>query len=174
MGTSGASRQYDGQEGIPHIGANQANVPVELIEQNYPLRIERYGFVPDTGGAGRRRGGLALRRDYRILCAGASLNMRSDKRLFPPHGLFGGGAGTPPQIAIIRDGHSIDVPLLPLKPIALQKDDLVVVQMPGGGGFGSPSERDRGLVVRDLRDERISEEIARTVYGVAIDKSAHG
>jgi N-methylhydantoinase B len=174
MGTSGASRQYDGQEGIPHIGANQANVPVELIEQNYPLRIERYGFLPDTGGAGRRRGGLALRRDYRILCDGALLNMRSDKRLFPPHGLFGGGAGAPPQVAIIRDGRSISVPLLPLKPIPLQKDDLVVVQMPGGGGFGSPSERERALVLRDLREERISRETARTVYGMAMDESTRG
>ncbi len=156
MGTTGASALYDGQEGIPHIGANQANVPIELIELNYPLRIERYGFVTDTGGAGRTRGGLALRREYRVLCGSASLNMRSDKLVHPPHGLFGGEAGAAPIIEIKRNAETIRVPLLPLAPIPLEKGDLIVVQMPGGGGYGPPSERDPNRVSRDLREGRVS------------------
>jgi N-methylhydantoinase B len=158
MGTTGASALYDGQEGIPHIGANQANVPIELIELNYPLRIERYGFVTDTGGAGRTRGGLALRREYRVLCESASLNMRSDKLVHPPHGLFGGEAGAAPIIEIKRNAETIRVPLLPLTPIPLEKGDLIVVQMPGGGGYGPTSERDPNRISRDLREGRVSKE----------------
>lgn len=162
MGTTGASALYDGQEGIPHVGANQANVPIEMIESNYPLRIERYGFVPDTGGAGRTRGGLALRREYRVLCDSASLNMRSDKLVHPPHGLFGGMPGSAPIIEIKRKSETIPVPLLPLTPIPLEKGDLVVIQMPGGGGYGPPSERDQKRVSRDLREGRISKERLRS------------
>lgn len=156
MGTTGASAEFDGQEGIPHVGANQANVPIELIEQNYPLRIEHYGFVADTGGAGRSRGGLALRREYRILCESATLNMRSDKKNYPPHGLFGGEPGAPPKIEILRNGKIIPVPLLPLNPIVLEKDDLVVVQMPGGGGYGPAVERSKDRIQRDIREDRVS------------------
>jgi N-methylhydantoinase B len=104
MGTTGASAEHDGQEGIPHVGANQANVPIELIEQNYPLRIEHYGFVADTGGAGRSRGGLALRREYRVLCDRATLNMRSDKGKHPPHGLFGGEPAAASKPCATRKG----------------------------------------------------------------------
>jgi N-methylhydantoinase B len=156
MGTTGASILGDGQEGVPHIGANQANVPIELIELNYPIRIERYGFVADTGGAGRMRGGLALRREYRVLCDGASLNMRSDKLVHRPHGLFGGESGAPPKIEIRRRAETVPVPLLPLTPIPLEKGDLVIVQMPGGGGYGPSAERDPLRISRDLREGRVT------------------
>lgn len=160
MGTAGASAEHDGQEGIPHVGANQANVPIELIEQNYPIRIEHYGFVADTGGAGRTRGGLALRREYRILCDRATLNMRSDKMHYPPHGLFGGESGAPPRIEILRNGKAIAVPLLPLTPLPLEKGDLVVVQMPGGGGYGPAAEREKSRIARDILEGRVSPTMA--------------
>ena len=64
MGTWGATADHDGQEGVPHMASNQSNVPIEMIEADYPLRIERYGLVPDTGGPGRCRGGLSLVREY--------------------------------------------------------------------------------------------------------------
>ena len=90
MGTWGATSEHDGQEGVPHMGANQSNVSIEMIESDYPIRIRRYGMMPDTGGPGRWRGGLALMREYEILADEAILNVRSDKRRYPPHGLFGG------------------------------------------------------------------------------------
>ena len=83
MGTWGAAQGHDGQEGVPHMGANQSNVPVEMIESGYPLRIVRYGFVPDTGGAGKYRGGLSIVREFEMLADDAVLNVRSDKRRFP-------------------------------------------------------------------------------------------
>ena len=67
MGTWGATALHDGQEGVPHMGANQSNVSIEMIESDYPIRMRRYGMVPDTGGPGRFRGGLALTREYEIL-----------------------------------------------------------------------------------------------------------
>src|SRR5690606_27777600 len=90
MGTNGGSAHNDGQEGVAHVGANQSNVPVEMIEQPFPIRIEEYGFVTDSAGAGEHRGGMAIRRTYRILSDSAKLNIRSDKRKHRPHGLFGG------------------------------------------------------------------------------------
>src|SRR5258705_318565 len=66
MGTWGATSHHDGQEGVPHMASNQANVPVEMIESDYPIRIEHYGFAPDTGGAGKYRGGLGVVREYRM------------------------------------------------------------------------------------------------------------
>src|SRR5262249_46338592 len=93
MGTWGATSLHDGQEGVPHIASNQSNVPIEMIEANYPIRIERYGLVSDTGGPGKFRGGLSILRDYRMLVDDVFLGVRSDKRRFPPHGLFGGGPG---------------------------------------------------------------------------------
>src|SRR5262249_31321365 len=80
MGRWGASSGHDGQSGVPHICSNQSNVPVEMIEAEYPIRIERYGYIPDTGGLGRFRGGVSLVRDYRMLADGLSLSVRADKR----------------------------------------------------------------------------------------------
>ena len=94
MGTWGGTSEHDGQQGVPHMGANQSNVSIEMIESEYPIRINEYGMLADTGGAGRHRGGLGLVREYEILSDEAILNVRSDKRRFPLHGLFGGRPGS--------------------------------------------------------------------------------
>ncbi|MDB5944340.1 MAG: apc4 [Ramlibacter sp.] len=164
MGTSGACEAHDGQEGIAHIGANQANVPVELIEARYPLRVEEYGLVRDSGGPGRLRGGMSIKRSYRVLCDNATLNIRSDKRDHPPHGLFGGEPGKGSMTVIRRGDQQIVVPALPLTPLALKKGDLVEHTMPGGGGWGDPAERLPEAVALDLLQERISPAAARDTY----------
>lgn len=164
MGTSGACDAHDGQEGVAHIGANQANVPIELIEARYPLRVEEYGLVQDSGGPGRLRGGMSIKRSYRILCDNATLNIRSDKRAHPPHGLFGGLAGGGSMTWIHRDLERIPVPALPLAPLDLRKGDLVEHVMPGGGGWGDPKQRSEGDIVRDLQQQRISPAAAEKIY----------
>jgi N-methylhydantoinase B len=165
MGTSGACAAHDGQEGVAHIGANQANVPIELIEARYPLRIEAYELVKDSGGPGRLRGGMSIRRSYRVLCDDASLNIRSDKRAYPPHGLFGGQAGQGSMTFIHRGEHSITVPALPTTPVPLEKYDVVDHLMPAGGGWGNPEDRPRQMIELDLLQERISPEAAQEIYG---------
>ena len=92
MGNWGATPNTTAR-GVPHVGANQSNVPIEMIEIDYPLRIEQYGLLADSGGAGRYRGGLAIIREYRALEDDILLSVRSDKRAYPPHGLGGGGSG---------------------------------------------------------------------------------
>jgi N-methylhydantoinase B len=168
MGVWGASRDNDGQEGVPHIGANQSNIPVEMIESTYPIRIEEYGFVDNSGGVGKMRGGLALKREYRILSETAILNVRSDKRDFPPHGLFGGETGQP-SMNIIRNKNGERVlPVLLSKPIQLQKGDVFSHVMASGGGYGPPFERDEQAVLQDVRLGKVSLEGAAKDYGVVI------
>lgn len=169
MGTWGAAPTHDGAEGVPHIGANQSNVPIELIEANYPIRIERYGLTMDTGGAGKYRGGLAIHREYRFLDSKGVLNIRSDKRDHPPYGLFGGEPGSPSMNKLTSDGRSRTLPVLLSNPVPLKKDDIYLHTLAGGGGRGNPFERDPELVLEDVLDEKVSIEAARKTYGVVID-----
>jgi len=168
MGTWGASRSNDGQEGMPHIGANQSNVPVEMIENTYPLRIERYEFVADSGGPGRTRGGLAIRRDYRVLCETANLNVRSDKRRFPPHGLEGGAEGNPSMNRILSDTGERVLPVLLDSPVRMKRGDVFSHVMASGGGFGDAMERDPLNVQRDVRLGKVTIEGALRDYLVVI------
>lgn len=168
MGTWGGAEGHDGQNGVPHMGANQSNVSIEMIEQEYPLRIERYGLVPDTGGAGRRRGGLALVRSYRVLSDKAILSVRSDKRDHPPYGLFGGKEGTPSWNFINPDEERQVLPVLMTQVARLKKNDVYQHILSSGGGFGDPLERDLDAVLEDVVDEKISVEHARDAYGVVV------
>jgi N-methylhydantoinase B len=154
------------------MGANQSNVPVEMIEADYPLRIERYGFLPDTGGPGRRRGGLGLVREYRLLADEAILNVRSDKRSHPPHGLFGGGTGTPSWNIINPGAGNRIVPVLMTEVEPLRRGDVYRHEMSGGGGYGDPLERDPDAVLWDVIEEKVSPAAARRDYGVVIAQGA--
>ena len=138
MGNWGGTATHDEQEGVAHVGANAAKVPVEMVEVNHPLRIDCYGFVSDTGGPGRFRGGLAIVRDYRLLADEAILTMRSDKREFPPHGLIGGHPEAPSLNVINPGTEDIVLPVLPTEPRALCKGDVFRHTMAGGGGYGDP------------------------------------
>ncbi|MDQ0390945.1 hydantoinase B/oxoprolinase family protein [Labrys monachus] len=172
MGTWGASLEADGQDGVPHMASNQSNVPIEMIEVDYPLLIENYGLVIDSGGVGRKRGGLALRREYRILTDDCFLGVRSDKRRYRPHGLFGGGEGAPSTNVIEEAGVATTVPTLPTKPIRLGRGALFRHVMAGGGGYGDPFERDPAEVLEDVLDGRVSVAAARADYGVVVSADA--
>jgi N-methylhydantoinase B len=172
MGTWGATSEQDGQEGVPHMASNQANVPIELIEADYPIRIERYGFLPDTGGAGKFRGGVGLVREYRVLTDDVYFGVRSDKNLYPPHGLFGGAAGAPSRNLINPGNDTRRVPSLPTQPIILRRDDVFRHEMAGGGGYGDPLDRDPALVRADILDEKVSSGHAREAYGVVVSGDA--
>lgn len=168
MGTWGAAIDHDGQEGVPHMGANQSNVPIEMIEANYPLRIRRYGMVPDTGAAGKYRGGNSLIRDYEFLADEGVFALRTDKRDFPPHGLAGGEAGAAPVNQLISAEGMRTLPVLVIESIKLKKGDIFHHITPSGGGYGPAYERDPALVLADVRDERLSVQRAREAYGVVI------
>ena len=172
MGTWGATAYNDGQDGVPHMGGNQSNVPIEMIELDYPLRIEEYGLVKDTGGAGKYRGGLSVIRSYRALEDDILLSIRSDKRKFPPHGLFGGKEGEP-SMSILKSGKDESIiPTLTTQPLYLKQNDLFQHVMAGGGGYGDPLEREPNLVLKDVIEEKISLNNASENYGVVIIKNS--
>ena len=172
MGTWGAIAYNDGQDGVPHMGGNQSNVPIEMIELDYPLRIEEYGLVKDTGGAGKYRGGLSVIRSYRALEDDILLSIRSDKRKFPPHGLFGGKEGES-SMSILKSGKDESIiPTLTTQPLYLKQNDLFQHVMAGGGGYGDPLEREPNLVLKDVIEEKISLNNASENYGVVIIKNS--
>jgi N-methylhydantoinase B len=168
MGTWGATSTHDGQSGVPHMGSNQSNVPIEMIEADYPIRIERYGFVADTGGAGTFRGGVGLERQYRILSDDTYFGVRSDKCSHPPHGLFGGEAGKPSSNVVNPGAGERILPSLPVLPVTLEKDDVYRHVMAGGGGYGDPLLRDPQRVLNDVIDGLVTTGQAREAYGVVI------
>lgn len=169
MGTWGATINHDGQEGVPHMGSNQSNVPIEMVETEYPIRIEYYGMVNGTGGPGRNRGGLALRRDYRVLCDEAVLNVRSDKQKYPPHGLLFGGDGSPAKNVVYRGtSDTRQLPILMTHSEELRKGDVFQHVMASGGGFGHPLERSPERVLWDVIEDKVSRDQARAVYGVVL------
>lgn len=168
MGNSGSAPTHDGQEAVTHVCGNQSNIPVEMLERDQPLLVEEYGFLPDTGGAGRYRGGLSLARSFRILSDTALLNVRSDKRRFPPYGLEGGKAGAPSWNFLDRDGHRRTLPVLLTAPVALRKGDVYTAVLAGGGGYGDPFEREPELVLKDVVAGKVSVAAAKRDYGVVI------
>jgi N-methylhydantoinase B len=168
LGSWGGTAHHDGQEGVPHMGANQSNVPIELIEIDYPVCIETYGFLPDTGGPGQYRGGLSIVREYRALDDDVTLTMRSDKRAHPPHGLFGGGTGGISWNIINPGSEERILPVLLTKPEILNRGDLFRHIKAGGGGYGNPLERDPEAVLADVTIEKVTSGHATEAYGVVI------
>jgi N-methylhydantoinase B len=169
MGTQGGRPSADGATGMPHPGANQPNQPVEVIETRYPLRVLEYRLVPDSGGPGKHRGGLALERRYEVLVDGVTLTLRTDRRYHRPYGLWGGKPGTSSLTFLERNGGRETLPPLPMRAIRLDRGDMFVHRIAGGGGWGDPLERDPVLVERDVREGRLTPEHARSEYGVIID-----
>ena len=90
VGTGGARPVADGNDGLANPCASMANIPIEVAESDWPILIERYGLVPDSGGAGRYRGGLAIERVWRVMVPGTLLQVRSDRQVHRPYGLAGG------------------------------------------------------------------------------------
>jgi N-methylhydantoinase B len=167
VGTWGGTPEADGNDGLTNPASLAANVPVEVAEQEYPILVERYGLVPDSGGAGRHRGGLAVERAWRCLTPDTSLIVRSDRSEHPPYGLAGGGPGChSSNVLVRRDGRREALP--PMFSIEIDAGDLFEHRTAGGGGWGDPLERDPAAVARDVVDEKVGVEAARLQYGVVV------
>jgi len=169
LGTWGGRPNRDGAEGMSHPGANQSNQPIELIEAELPLRVQRYGLVQDSGGPGKHRGGLALVREYRVVAEEASFTIRSDRRTHLPYGLQGGKPGTPSSNILNPGPSQILLPPLPMRSMPLKRGDVFCHTLAGGGGYGDPLERDPHMVLEDVLDEKVTLEFVRREYGVVIE-----
>ncbi|MCP4427579.1 MAG: hydantoinase B/oxoprolinase family protein [Chloroflexi bacterium] len=151
--------------------ANGANTPVEILESDTPLLIERRELLLDSGGAGRMRGGLGRRVVFRVPdddtapLPPVNLGMQSGRFRLPPEGLFGGQPGA--RATFLINGE----PGNPYGLTRLQPGDTVTMDAAGGGGYGDPRERDREAVLRDVRDGKVSEASAQRDYGVILSKT---
>jgi N-methylhydantoinase B len=159
-GGFGARATKDGLDGVQTHVTNTSNLPVESLEDEYPLLVERYELVPGSGGAGRWRGGLAIRRDIRVLDHVAAFQCSTSRRSSSPWGLFGGLEGGRALVTI--DGHPIEASTRGRT--QLKAGQVVSVVTGGSGGYGDPSTRDRSLVHRDLEDGKVSPKQARRVH----------
>lgn len=175
-GGTGATERADGNNSMRNFAEGDISSiqPIEAAEIGCPLRVERMVLREDSGGAGRRRGGLGLQREVRLLAPRAQLSVLSDKNIIPPYGVRGGAIGARNRFTVIRDGREIEPSALPGKVtgFALREGDIVVERTAGGGGYGDPLEREPESIARDVRFGYISDEIAKDVYGVVLGDEA--
>jgi N-methylhydantoinase B len=145
----GGRPTLDGNDGWSAHMHNVQNVPVEVAETTYPLRVERYELIPGSGGAGRFRGGLGLRRELRLLAEAARLTIHCDRFRFPAPGLLGGEAGGRAR-CVINPGRPDEREVgSKATNLPLRRGDLVRFDSQGGGGYGPPSERDPRRIAAD-------------------------
>jgi N-methylhydantoinase B len=157
----------DGIDGVASMVVNFSNYPVEVIEREYPLRIEEYGFLPDTGGPGKFRGGLALVRRYRFLEQSGTFQIRADRSRFTAYGLAGGGSGSPSR-NVLNPGPDQKI-VASKTTLHVQYGDELRHELAGAGGWGDPFERGPRAVLDDILDEKITPAHARDAYGVALN-----
>ena len=162
----GARPFKDGEDGQGAGASNQSNIPVETMEAETPLIIESYGFLQDTEGAGKFRGGMGTIRSYRYLQDDTLVQVRSDRMKVAPFGLNKGEGSFPTKIFI--DGQQQTTSKF-IKTVAA--GTVLSVEMPGAGGWGTPLDRDPYLVLDDFIEEKISAKRARDTYGVVLDES---
>lgn len=167
-GGAGARWCKDWRDGQDSHLARFMNTPVEAVELEFPMRIERYEFLPDTGGAGKYRGALAVRRDIRALIDDVSFARYGDRQAFAPFGLFGGKEGGKGKFILNPDTPD-EKPLKSKGLDKLKKGDVVSLRLPGAGGYGDPRERDPQAVLQDVRDGKVSITQAQAGYGVIVD-----
>jgi N-methylhydantoinase A/oxoprolinase/acetone carboxylase beta subunit/N-methylhydantoinase B/oxoprolinase/acetone carboxylase alpha subunit len=155
VGTWGGRPGRDGNDGLANPCASIANVPIEIAETEWPIVVERYGFVADSGGEGRYRGGLAIERVWRCVVPDTALHVRSDRQVHRPYGLAGGQPGAASSNLIVRvNGDREQLP--PMFAAVLQPGDVFHHRMAGGGGWGDPRERDPEAAARDVANEKVS------------------
>lgn len=171
-GGNGAFSQADGPSAMAAVdwGTILTVQSTEIVEQNYPLRVESSRLARGSGGDGRRRGGLGLHREIRFLGDRGSYSLLSDGAVLPAFGIAGGHAAAPVSAFVRRDGKDIAF-ATPGKVggFPVYRDDVLVLQAAGGGGYGDPLEREPERVVEDLRRAYIDEATVRDVYGVVLN-----
>jgi N-methylhydantoinase B len=196
-GSWGGRQGRDGIDASASVTVNFSNTPIELVEAQYPLRVERYGFLPDTGGAGTFRGGLGLVKELLFLEHEATLQVRADRQRFQPYGLAGGAPGAPGASFVARAGPAAGPAAggiappgtatgpatdeaatwerLPAKTLlTVRRGDRFRHHLPGAGGWGPSLARDPRRVLDDVLAEKVTPEHARQAYGVALRQTAGG
>ena len=169
-GGAGGGPAADGAEGC---GANMSylkNTPVEINEAEIPIAIRRYGLVPDSGGAGKFRGGSALEMEFQVFAPQTMVTARNrDRSVMSAWGLVGGGPGLVSRFAR-NPGTAGCVELGSTDIVLCEPNDVILIQGPGAGGYGDPRDRPPEAVQDDVRRGFISAPAAERDYGVVLTK----
>lgn len=171
-GGSGARAGGDGMDAVHVHMTNTSNLPAEALENEYPLMVDEYALVDDSGGAGRMRGGLGLARQIRAIVPGTIFSVRSDSHTVGvASGVFGGGDGR--RAKLIRNHGQPDQEELYSKVarVEMKVGDSMRIETPGGGGYGAPAERSPDALADDIASGRVSRAAAAQDYGM---KKHHG
>ena len=154
-GGAGARLGRDGMDGIQVHVTNTSNLPVEALENEYPLLVEEYGLVANSGGAGTSRGGLGIARQIRVLEDNTVFGCRSDSHLTCAEGVFDGMPGKPGRL--VRNPGRPDEQELPSKVsrLVLRAGESMRIETPGGGGAGAPEQRTAERVAEDVRTGKV-------------------
>ena len=157
----GARPDRDGKDAVQVHMTNTSNLPVEAIEMEYPLLVEEYGLVPDSGGAGRRRGGLGLRRVVRPIGHDCTFNGLGERFRHEPWGLAGGGTGARGRFAILGDNGAERTLGDKSGDIPIRSDERVVIETPGAGGARASGEAGGGRPGRGSTEREVQRRVPR-------------
>jgi len=168
-GGTGARPEDDGVSAMDELVVNVMNAPVEALESEFPVRVERYELAQDSAGAGTFRGGLGIRRQWRILAEESAINLRSDRFKHSSPGVFGAKPARPSR-AVLNPGTPQERALTSkVSGLRLKRGDVLRWELGGGGGWGDPLARDPERVARDVRCGYVSRAAAQSDYGVVLD-----
>jgi len=166
-GGYGGRFKSDGPDAVQPHGQNTENAPIEETEINYPVQIVRYELVENSEGPGRHRGGLGLRRDYLFMDHDVTFTILSDRDKSGAWGILGGNEGRKAYYILNPQG---EAKVMSSKTtLDLKSGDTISYQTCGGGGYGPPEERDPSLVLKDVRDGKVSFERAKSIYKTVIN-----
>ncbi len=168
VGGGGGMPHGDGTNGSGADAAYLKNTPVEITEAEVPIEVVRYGLLADSGGAGRWRGGLATALDFRVSAPNTRITARNrDRSRFRPWGILGGKAGEPSDF-VLNPGTRREQILGNTDILVAEPGDIIHIHSPGGGGRGSPLDREPAEVLLDVERGYVSVAAAAARYGVVI------
>lgn len=163
VGGSGGRPHEDGISGLDSNVTNTMNTSVETIESEFPVKMVRHELIPDSAGPGTFRGGLGVRRDYKMVDV-TTFSIRSDRNKFAPQGVQGGGSAKPGRCIINPDMPNEVTVHSKCPGLVLKRGEILSVQSAGGGGWGDPKKRARDAILTDLQNGYITYEAARRDY----------
>ena len=164
VGGWGAEPSRDGASSFSCGLHNIASIPIEMIEDRHPIMFTRYALRPDSGGAGKYRGGLGMIREWRLESEEGVFAANFDRFRYPPFGLDGGGSGAVGRLTLSRDGETRALGSK-VGGVTLRRGDVITVETSGGGGFGAPSERDPTAIEADVETGYVTVASAASDYG---------
>ena len=165
VGGWGAWHGSDGEDAlINNVNGSLKDLPIEVLETKFPMRMTEYGIRADSGGPGAWRGGNGVIREYTLDCDRAELFLWFERSRTPGWGLFGGRDATPP-VVVVNPGREDERRMLKASRVVLGPGAVIRTMTGGGGGFGEPGGRDPAHVEEDVRNRHVTLEHAREVYG---------